>query len=384
LFDLDAWLSPLDGGTPSGEDLRNDPRFHELERLMEPRVEVVRDERNNPISQTRIPVDWSAVLAGAEELRKDGRDLRLLVIVARALANERGLAGLADGLTLIARTIEDHWDGVHPELRAGAPPREAALRRINALLQLDNDKAGLIADLAGTVFLSPRGIGPITGRELERGTLDARALLADSPGLTEAERAARIAEHEQMLNRLRAGLAATADQAPAELGAFLEAARAAAAALGEVLAAINARLEGASTVALPRLDSLLGRMIATLERAAPATAPTVSDPAPPSSGPEQHPATAMQSAAGASPRPIPDMLTSREDVIRCLDRVIAFYDRTEPSSPIPHLVRRIRRMVPMDFVALMEELAPAGLKEFRLLAGMPDDKKTSSREGDRK
>ncbi len=42
----------------------------------------------------------------------------------------------------------------------------------------------------------------------------------------------------------------------------------------------------------------------------------------------------------------------------CLDLIIAFYDRAEPSSPIPHLARRIRRMVPMDFLELMEDLAP--------------------------
>ena len=32
----------------------------------------------------------------------------------------------------------------------------------------------------------------------------------------------------------------------------------------------------------------------------------------------------------------------------------------------------------MDFVELMEDLAPSGLKEFRLLAGVPDGKKTVS------
>jgi type VI secretion system protein ImpA len=29
-------------------------------------------------------------------------------------------------------------------------------------------------------------------------------------------------------------------------------------------------------------------------------------------------------------------------------------------------------MVPMDFLALMEDVAPAGLKEFRYLAGVED------------
>ncbi len=74
---------------------------------------------------------------------------------------------------------------------------------------------------------------------------------------------------------------------------------------------------------------------------------------------------------------LPDRIGSREEVVKCLDLVVDFYDRTEPSSPIPHLARRVRKMVHMDFVEHMEDLAPSGLKEFRLLAGLTDSKKTA-------
>ena len=57
---------------------------------------------------------------------------------------------------------------------------------------------------------------------------------------------------------------------------------------------------------------------------------------------------AAGSAAGGS-YGLPDRISTREEVVKCLDLVIAFYDRTEPSSPIPHLAQRVRRMVPMDF-----------------------------------
>lgn len=77
---------------------------------------------------------------------------------------------------------------------------------------------------------------------------------------------------------------------------------------------------------------------------------------------------------------LPDRINSRDEVVKCLDLVVAFYDRTEPSSPIPHLARRVRRMVHMDFVELMEDLAPSGLKEFRLLAGVADPKKPAQKD----
>ena len=77
---------------------------------------------------------------------------------------------------------------------------------------------------------------------------------------------------------------------------------------------------------------------------------------------------------------VPGQINSRRDVERCLDLVIDFYERTEPSSPIPHLARRMRKMVPMNFLQLMEEIAPSGLKEFRGIAGVFDDKTKSGRD----
>jgi type VI secretion system protein ImpA len=160
VVDLALWLNPLNGENPSGEDLRNDPRFHELERLIEPQVDVVHDERNRPSSQVSIPVDWATVIDKAEELRAQGRDLRLITLVTRAQANAQGLAGLAEGLTLIARTFDEHWETMHPALRPNASPRDAALRRINALLDLQNGQDGLLANLRQMTFFAPRGNRP--------------------------------------------------------------------------------------------------------------------------------------------------------------------------------------------------------------------------------
>lgn len=384
MVDLALWLSPLDGANPSGEDLRNDPRFHELERLTEAQVEVVHDERNRPTSQVSIPVDWAAILDRAEELRSHGRDLRLLVIVTRALASEGGFAGLAEGLTLIARTFEEHWETMHPALRQAASPRDAALRRVNALLDLQNAQEGLLGNLRRMTVFAPRGVGPVTGRDLEQGALDDRVMLQEAAqGLNSTERAALSSAHEQLLNRVRSGCAALNDQAPQDMAALLADLRASIAAIAALDAAFNARLE-TSGPAVPMLTRFLDRVASTLERssgvrAAPngvdrAEPAAVVSSAPAVNGHDPAPTPAQGSAA------LPDRINSRDDVVRCLDLVIAFYDRTEPSSPIPHLARRVRRMVPMDFVELMEDLAPSGLKEFRLLAGVPDAKKTPQKD----
>ncbi|MBX4956775.1 type VI secretion system protein TssA [Rhizobium lentis] len=378
MFDSALWLNPLNGDNPSGESLRNDGRFHELERLVQPQIEISRDERNNPVARTEVPVDWSIVLRKSEELRTHGRDLRLLVIVTRALANERGLAGLAEGLNLIGQTFDMHWQTMHPELRDGLPPREAALRRINALIQLQNDKDGLLGDLRKMTFFTPRGAGPVTGRDLERGAVDSRTVLNEAaPGLSTAEKASLVSEHDQLLNRVRFGCAAFAEQTPDEAAALAADARAAAAALEAAEQSLNRQIGGDLRVTLPDLSRFLQRMSATLERAK--RHAQQESQKEDTAGGEPAPAAAASVAADQAPSGpatvFPSRLSSRDEVTRCIDLIIAFYDRTEPSSPIPHLARRIKRMVPMDFLELMEDLAPSGLKEFRLLAGVSESKK---------
>lgn len=356
---------------------------------MEPKVNVAYDQNNKPVSQTIAPIDWHEVLSKAEDLRAYGRDLRLLTLVCRAFAHEEGLKGLAAGLTLIAQTFDVHWDTMHPSLRGNAPPREAALRRINALADLQNSESGLLANLRNMTFFSQRGIGPITGRDLELGTLDERTMLQEAAsGLNNAEKAQLTAAHAQLINRVRSACAAFADQNADEMTTLLEGARASVAALQAVDKSLNQRIDGNGTV-VPDLTKFLERLQATLERA-----PLVSGHSPAansaadSTAPETQDGHKTKGAAAplrgeaqrASLGELPDRIASREDVVKCLDLVVAFYDRTEPSSPIPHLARRVRRMVHMDFVELMEDLAPSGLKEFRLLAGMSDGKKAAQKE----
>jgi type VI secretion system protein ImpA len=191
-----------------------------------------------------------------------------------------------------------------------------------------------------------------------------------APGMNERERAALVAEREQLVDRVRASCAALADQAPGEFAALAGGTRAAVLALEALEQVLGAKV-GAQAF-LPDLKRTLERVLATVDRPAPAPAAAVEAPA--SGGAVTTPAPAAPAVGG-----VPGAITSRQEVVACLDRIIEFYDRTEPASPVPFLARRMRRMVPMDFLELMEDLAPSGLKEFRSLAGLSEDKKAATR-----
>jgi type VI secretion system protein ImpA len=372
--DLETFLAPVADDSPSGVELRNDPRFHAIERLLEPAARSRRLEARQSGGSGEVALDIDEILGAAEPLAETGRDLRLLVIVARASANESGFAGLGAGLTLLSETVSRYWDSLHPELRVGSTKKEAAVRRINALYQIENDDNGILCDLDYAIFLAPRGLGPVSGGDLAAATLNRNTLLSEGPsGLGEKEKSALVAAHEARVTRVLTACKATAAEAPEVLDALARDVASATDALGGLEDALNAQIsENGTGVKFHTLRRFLDRVAATLATANDATAPA-SREEPMTPAPDA-PRAAAPPQAPAPTGGIPAGVTSRRDVERCLDMIIDFYERTEPSSPIPHLARRMRKMVPMNFVELMEEIAPSGMKEFRTVAGVFEER----------
>jgi type VI secretion system protein ImpA len=76
-------------------------------------------------------------------------------------------------------------------------------------------------------------------------------------------------------------------------------------------------------------------------------------------------------AGGQKPMRIGE-ISSRNEVIRALDAVCGYYERYEPSSPVPILLRRAQRLVPMNFVDIMRNLAPSAMSDIEKITG-PED-----------
>jgi type VI secretion system protein ImpA len=77
------------------------------------------------------------------------------------------------------------------------------------------------------------------------------------------------------------------------------------------------------------------------------------------------PASAVAAASGE--------IRTREDVIRALDRICEYYERHEPSSPVPMLLRRAKRLATMSFLDILRELAPDGVAQAEALGGAAAD-----------
>jgi type VI secretion system protein ImpA len=72
---------------------------------------------------------------------------------------------------------------------------------------------------------------------------------------------------------------------------------------------------------------------------------------------------------GTAPLSVTGQLQSRDDVMRMLDKICEYYARVEPSSPVPLLLQRAKKLVPMSFMEIMQDLIPDGVSQAEMYRG---------------
>jgi type VI secretion system protein ImpA len=86
-------------------------------------------------------------------------------------------------------------------------------------------------------------------------------------------------------------------------------------------------------------------------------------------------ASAAAHPAAPAPGPPSGVIRNRDDVIMLLDKICSYYERNEPSSPLPLLLQRCRRLAASSFLDIMKDLAPAALQQVEVIAGKTEQKK---------
>jgi len=146
----DDLLSPIAGANPSGADLQYDPVYEKIK-------EARREESQPPPGMTekdRKVADYLQVIKLTTDLLTNKtKDLQLAAWLSEALLNQKGFAGLKDGLALCCRLIETFWDTVYPELENGdAEPRGAPIGFIGTKLDLPVKFVPLVEKLRYGLF----------------------------------------------------------------------------------------------------------------------------------------------------------------------------------------------------------------------------------------
>ncbi len=341
-INVEALLLAFSGESACGDDLEYDPDFIELETISKPKEE----QQVGDSVLAGEEVDFPKVGTMALGILERSKDLRAAVFLAEACLHTDGFVPFERVLAYISGAVERYWGCVHPEL--DEEDDDDPTMRVNALRGLSAPDTVLRAVRRAPLTQS-RAMGRFSLRDISvadgevapaegQDPID-HATISAAFQDTDAETMAAIREAVGNAREHVKAITAVFDEKVGTLGPDLSE-------LDKVLYkaqnAISSVLGGETAEAAPTDEGT---------NAEAGVAPAATQAAPPVSG----------------------AIGSRDDVTRMIDKICEYYARNEPSSPVPILLQRARRLVAADFVTIMKDMASDGMNQVRTIGGLEDD-----------
>ena len=316
-------LQPIAAGQPCGENLEDSALLASFDRFR---------LFGNTTPLDPAP-DWNEIKQQSIEALSRSKDLRLLAHLGTALLRTDGLTAFNETLKVAAHWLDAYWADTYPRV-----DEDAVLRR--SALNCFSDQIAVIDGLRRSPLVSDRRIGRFSLRDMEiaNGSIP--------PAADEAR------PDEAQINA--AFLAMPLDDLKALSRSTNEALAA--------LKSIDARMRSdAGTEAAPGFEVLSGQL-SKIDRAL-----RTQLAARPDAEPADDPGT------GDAPRPAGAPLgaiKSRQDAVRALEAVAEYFRQVEPSSPLPLLLDRAKRLIAKNFLEVLADIAPAALEQARAAGGL--------------
>lgn len=340
-------LPDLSPDEPSGPNLEFDGAFSELERLAQGKPE---QQYGSTIVPAEDP-EWKEVVAGAWALLDRTYDLRVFAQLAVGRLQREGVHGYAETLGLIRQVLERRWAEVHPQLDA-EDDNDPTLRA-NALLAIA-EPVRVMRFLRQMPLARSARAGSVSWRDIAvaNGTIEVEDGAAKLT--TQIITAAFRETDATALAGLRAALAASAVDAVAIPAAFDDA------------AGFGTGPDLTELVKLLRdiLRTMDGFIVAEVESVDDDVADDAVSVDAGATGPEPRQRASGVSIASLGP------LTNRADALKLLQIVSDYYERNEPSSPLPLLIARALRLADKGFLDVLRDIAPDGVSQAELIAGI--------------
>jgi type VI secretion system protein ImpA len=270
-----------------------------------------------------------------------------------------GLTGFAKVTTYIRGCLEQYWATCHPEL--DEDDDNDPTMRINTVQGLCGQPGGqsgpsrIYRALRRAPLAESRGFGRFSIRDIEiaQGHVPPPENMTNVPDSASISAAFRDSNPDALADRVRAAKTVLED-----------------------LKAISAVFDSETPGTGPELDPVIKlafQIVKTLDSYAgseTSSADMADDGEASGDVAESGGDSVMAAPAGAV---AVGGLRSPADVASALDRIIEYYQRNEPSSPLPIILKRARRLVNADFMTIMKDLAPGGVDNVRMISGSDGD-----------
>ncbi|MBC3957589.1 type VI secretion system protein TssA [Pseudomonas triticifolii] len=342
-MDVPLLLAAVSTHLPCGEDLEYDPDFLQLERDAKGKPERAMGDSIQPAE----PPQWRTIEQSSVALLQRSKDLRITHFLLQSALALDGFSGVSNVLTLISELLRQYWADIYPQLDADDDNDPTV--RVNAL-------SGLACETNVRLLRE----SPLI-RSRAFGTISLRAALSAS-GLQTF--------HDENLSSETLS-AALRDSDPEQLNATRTALSEAREAADFIERFVSEHVGSAQGVDLSALKQPLKQALQILGE----PAHTRDDAQPTDTSPtdtNDSPAPAFSAPASVAAQP-PEGIANRDDVLRSLDRILSYYARHEPSSPLPVLLNRAKNLVHADFETIVRNLIPDGMSQFENLRGPEAD-----------
>ena len=341
MADLSALLEEVSADKPCGDYLEYDPAYLELSKniLGTPEDPITGDAAQPP--------NWRDIEKKSLALLQKSKDIQLAVYLLRALINLEGITGLRDGLFLLNGLLEKYWEAVHPILDPEDDLDPTA--RINILAEL-NSFESVLRPLSLTNLVDAKSIGRYSLRDIQIAT-DKIELPegASKPDINLIKGAFLEASRETTLTTYQA-ITESIDLIQ-QIDRFV----------GEQIGLGNGADFSAILSQLKEIRHLFEQFAGTLGD----DSEQASDDAQHSEGCDELQPVNKQAPIGA--------INNRQDVLKTLDMICKYYAETEPSSPVPILLKRAKYLVTSDFMQIVQNLLPDGISQLEQIKGPGTD-----------
>lgn len=343
-FDPAKLSQPLSSESPSGDDLSYDPVFLELLREAAGKPEsIMGDSRIEAVEP-----NWREIKSGCLSLLERTRDLRLYTLLVAAATATEGFDGLNRALACLAGVIDNLWESVHPKLdpEDGNDPTERVniISSIAAAPGTAGDVLRLVEKVREVPLTNSRQIGRFTYRQImvSKGEIPVVG--------------------EEVVHDLAIINAAFEDTSAEELQASEADLTGCLDALVAIDRSLTAKVGASQSASLTGLKSALLEVRKEVQSAL----------AKRGYGPEPESAevTGGGGGGGVSGPSLSGEIRSNGDVLMALDKICRYYERSEPASPVPLLLKRAQRLVGKSFVDIVKDLTPDSISHLEGITGV--------------
>lgn len=323
-MNLDNLIKPVSVESPCGEDLYYEQSYNSI---LDADIEYITGDSSAGMFDSDKEDgdsggDWGSISRRAIEYFSLTKHLGLVYYLTAGEVNTQGLLGLRDGFILYRILLTSFWDNIHPL------PDDGDLDDRMDEIEMINDST--ICSSLLNVTVAEGRLGKVSFRNVIESK-SSRPELIDK--VTDAVNISlqRDAQHFDKI-------ALEISEIEKEMKTFTE--------------GVWTKYFTDKDVDLESLKGTIKELKKALQLIELGEVAEV----------ESNMNESENAVANLQSAPIQGEIQSREDVKNTIDKIIRFYSKNEPTSPVPGLLKRAKRMVVMDFMEIVKEF---GLDQSR-------------------